>query len=496
MKKKTILWCITLVCGLAGVFWLRTRLLVQVDQVTITEKVVRGDPDLAEGISLRVRSQYYDTVSWDTQFVVGKEEEAKTVFDSTYDYPTGTPASLLAGIPFFMELLPGNVTVHGNFKDMSSCIEANSQLEPLREILVEMDEQCENGKSKVKTITLEDYFSYYPVYVRCQANHGKLGLMMDGTFHRIMDDLEWNRLLTQKMREYFHIPMKKGDRLTVGITKDAKGKITSVWTGAWAGDFGMNCFYTVTEAGLYFAWSMPPEEYDFSQVPGGYGLYFVPLKNVDGKACLVLDEMRMVMSLEEVSDLGIIYSNAKGDTLVIHNTTTENELPGIMIVDTAKGQIVQQLGYGISEEWEISEEGRVNRILQIVVKDDILLIDFVDWNFLLYEKNAEGTYDFCFGGRPFSPTEEEKEWLGTELPISMLTHEMKYNGQYLAVAAFVPVGGGSALDSCDVSLALYGEDGLAYYGVYESSLTSGQYGDNYKYLLIPDMVDPLTMNWE
>lgn len=73
MKKKTILWCITLVCGLAGVFWLRTRLLEQVDQVTITEKVVRGDPSLAEGISLRVRSQYYDTVSWDTQFVVDRK---------------------------------------------------------------------------------------------------------------------------------------------------------------------------------------------------------------------------------------------------------------------------------------------------------------------------------------------------------------------------------------------------------------------------------------
>ncbi len=491
-----MVWCAVLICGLVSVFWLQTKLLRQTDQVIITEKVVRGDPSLAEGISLHVRSQYYDKVSWDTQFIVGQEEEAKTVFDSTYDQPPISPMYLLMGIPFNMELLPGNVTVNGNFKDMSSCIRENSHLEPIRDILEEMDQQCENGKSKVKTVYLEDHFSYYPVYVRSQANHGKLGLMVEGKVHRPKDALEWNQIMTQKMREYFRIPIEKEDRLTVGMTKDIHGKITSVWTGAWAGDSGKNSIYTVTEAGLYFAWIMSPDRYDFSQVPGGYGLYFVPLKNVDGMECLVLDEMQMVMSLEDAGNLGNMWSDPKGDTLIFRAETGESGLPGLTIVDTTKREVVQQLGYGFCEEWGMPEDGRVNRILQIVVRDDILLIDFFDWNFLLYEKNAEGTYDFCFEGRPFAPTEEEKEWLGYEMPLSYVIHDMVYNGEYLAVAGFAPVGGGCALDSCDVSLSLYGKEGLAYYGVYESSLSSGQYGDNYEYLLLPDMVDPLTMSWE
>lgn len=81
------------------------------------------------------------------------------------------------------------------------------------------------------------------------------------------------------------------------------------------------------------------------------------------------------------------------------------------------------------------------------------------------------------------------------MPLSSVMYDMDYNGEYLAVTGFVPVGGGSLLDSCDVYLSLYGKEGLAYYGVYESSLTSGLYGDSYEYRCSPDLVDPLTISW-
>jgi hypothetical protein len=72
---------------------------------------------------------------------------------------------------------------------------------------------------------------------------------------------------------------------------------------------------------------------------------------------------------------------------------------------------------------------------------------------------------------------------------------MDYDGRRLVVAGFLE-DGPRRYPSCDFYLAVYDKSGLAYYGEYASSLSTGHAPKKYYDRCLPVDYEPITVCWD
>ncbi len=501
MKKKLVLWLLVLLCGLGAVAYVYTSVEREGEKVIITEHVLEGDPRLAEGITMRIRSQYMDVLTWDTVFQVGQEELAQTEqrFLTQTEQEQRTLQNQMKGyqengIRIQIWPIKPNGVAGGSIGDVESYAKENQGAAQLKEILQEAEALCELGEDVVKTFWLKDYYTYYPFYATLSNRDVLPGILRQGEVYVPADYSEWETILSQELQKYFRIPILEDDRLTVIIEKDAKGRITELSTNGRNDQIGFSNS-TMTDTGLYFTLGMSPETFDYSQVPGGYGIYYLPTVEREGRLCVVPEEIDTVCALDPACDLGGLWDDESGQTLVYITQEGETSAPILNVVDMDTMKVVQRLGDGISPEWSMAEAGTSKRIADIIIKEDFMVVDFYDNHFLVYEMTPQGIYEFCFASETYIPEGEEAERLGVVLPFHFTASDMDFNGEYLAVTGFVPISEEVSLPSCDAYLALYGADGVAYYGIYQNSLSSGTDENGYFYQCEPDGMEALTLAW-
>lgn len=447
MKSKMILWCLAVVCSIGCIGWLQAQMLGQVEQVTITEQVICGDPGLADGLSVRVRTHYKDTASWDTQFVVGQEENAYTVWERPYEYGSASVQSWLQMLWLYVEISSESLSQY----QLSAKLTSTGISMPVEDI----------------------------------------GYIRGGQVQRLSGAMELEQALSETMTEFFSNPVGRDGEYQNDPEQHGDDSVEDIWSDSWS---NTHCQSVLTEKGIYFVESLAMQQYGFSKVPDGSGLYFLPLKEADGLCCFVLDEMRMVASLNTCVKL---WSDTEGNTVVVGENTKEEPYFRLSIVDTHRREIIQRLGYGLNSEWGYQEEEKSPVIREVKIKNDIILIEFSNDRFLLYEKNVKGTYDFCFEGENIIFAKDGSEWSGARSSnLSFYERDMDYNGTYLAVAGFCDIDRYGTGHSCDMYLSVYSQDGLLYYGVYENSLDSGVHPLSWGYGCEPNTAKPLILNWE
>ena len=498
MKKTIGLWLLLLLCGLGAMVYVYVSVNRGGEQVTITEQVLEGDPKLAEGITIRIRSKYMDSLTWDTVFQVGQEELAQTEQgfltekEKEHRKQQAQMETFQMVGRIWVRPTVANSTSVGTIGDVESYAKENQGVAQLQEILQEAEDLCEPGEDAVKTFWLKEYYTYYPFYATLSDRDVLFGILRQGEVYVPADYNEWESIMSQELQKYFRIPIVEDDRLTVIIEKDAKGMITELSVNSWNGQAEFSSI--MTDTGMYFTLGMPPEIYDYSQVPGGYGIYYLPMIEVDGRLCVVPEEMKTVCTLEENCVPEELWDDEAGESLVYLTWEGEpnNSILNVVNMDTM--EVVQQLGYGISPEWDSQEPGATTRISNVVLKNGCMVVGFYDNRILLYEKTEQGIYEFQFSSEIYVPEGEMAERMGSTLPFGFTTSDVAYNGKYLTVAGFVPVKN-SGLTSCDVYLTLYGAEGVAYYGIYHNSLNSGVNEYYYFHRCEPDGVDALTLQW-
>ena len=499
LHGKVILWLAVLVCGIAAVAGLSTGVQQGEEQVTITPEVFYGDPSLVEGMEVQTRLQYSGTIQWTTDFVLGQEENAQTTVEHLNGY--GSEAqndvarlaleqdfrvrTMLDG--YSIDVERDRTLIYGDrFSPQADWLSTR-----FNAILEDVQQQCKPGGSTVKTVWLEEYFDYYPLLVNLPTLNMYPAIWQDGQAYMPKSSQEWAYLVSQKLQGYFRIPVVKDDRVTVLLEKDGLGNLSSITFNAWANaPVGGGHCSEVTEAGIYFTMKMPADQYDYSLVPGGYGLYFIPTIVKDDVLCLKLDELATVMSLEADQSVGSLWSSDDGKTLIMKRQVGET---GIVfdIVDTASRQVIQTIGCGETPEWDAYAED-IYRVNKLMLRDDYMVIELPDSTLLVYEQQTDGTYRFCFDTDPDQYWSMLHEWNDDVYVFWYDAVGIDFNGEYLAVSYFMR--GEDGFHSCDIYVAVFGEEGLAYYGVYRNSLSVGNEMDEYG-SRIGGAVDPITLHW-
>lgn len=447
MKKAFILFIGIFLLGLAGICVLPGYILKEADNVTLSEQVVMGDKAIVEGVTVNTANDSMRHLLWNTEFVVDRGPETEFEFSAKRRIPIAMlhDQAWMAQSEYSCIVLSN--PMHGGFSVSSSgsvnLEGGNIENSGLAEAYKELEAEVAPGEEKTKQIFLSQYLEYIPVAV---------------TVREVWEDEE----LTEAYSEFFKIPVPKDTTYTITLTKNKQGNITKV--EGRPGEQNIFTWRSVSarsEDACYFAfYCYTPDgtRINTDLIPGGFGIYRQPYTLEPGEVNMDASELSMVYSLEEENyphGRMFLDVNAVGQLLIVTDTETATKL---QVVDLDTYEKIQQIEVP-RPAGDICFESVVR------VKDDFMLLSYVDGHYALVDWNEERGYEYQF---TMQVTEDDPlYWSGYAEQ-----NDMDWNGTHLLCVSCT--NRKSMQGSCDFTLSVYDATGKVYQGEYKSSLLTEQ----------------------
>ena len=464
MRKRLILLLALAVLSAAALPLLHSRVNQDQDAVTLTETTLWGDPAAAQGMVVELVTHWNDQLIWNTICRAGEEPVYETEFTFVpegVDWPSEPSADSV-----WLQFATGNFGISGGAIDLQEHAYDEDML--LRPVL-DVAGRTADGETRTETVPLLDYYDYYPAQ-----------LYLDGSDFWILDSQESDQAMRDLVRTYFPVRVPEGATVTVTVTKDQWGNITEVDSNE---DQYVETPYTVgavTREGAWFALSIQSQAErdevlvaDDGEFPEGYGIYFLPLEEIDDDALQpVAEKFGLVYPLDPAQARVLeLELSPEGDRLLLF--TQEGEELVLTVLDKETMEPVQRL--------PLPELSLDNGGVGLWQAPNYLLVYTGLTEFTLLTPEMDGSYDRWTTG---SFAQVEEFWLSAyDRP------ELYFDGQRLAIA--VPVHGGWT--ECDFLLGIWEQEGLAYMGRYDSSQTSDS--GSWEEVRMADSA-PLTLSWE
>lgn len=421
------------------------------DKVELEEIAVFADKTKAQGLEVYSSADYDRHLRWDTFYTVGETPKIETDFLFTQKKIPGAGSREYMGVSLESPVLNGDFFEAENMEEPRTGID-----EVYRQLYLNTPADSE----KQITIRIKDYYDFYPIVVSLDLP----GINFDWQMLRFADSDAYEYLRTEielasKIQEFFKIPVSDGALMEINLWKHYDG---SAETGSsLSGDyFSVWTQSVVTDDACYFTFgnqSSDGEIVDTSFIPGGYGIYRLPLHDAgEGKAgehALSTGELSMAYPIDTNAELLYLLSNSEKTKLLLF--TKEQGKCVLTVIDAQNMETLQRLELG-----ELDEE---KWIYAVYVYDDFIAAEFSECRIALIEVNEQEEYEHCFTAEYTDPENSlfylsrnsAMDWDGERLAIADYLEYEKYNG------------------FCSFYLAVCDETGLAYYGEYLSSLDIG-----------------------
>ena len=233
MKKLIALMLALSLCAVGALCVLGSRINEACDDVSITENVLFGDAVYAEGITVQMRSHYDYHLFWDTTYTVGSPTPTHTeyTFSAQKDFPVG--GRTYNGVTLDIDLQYGY--------DLRTPIDEQTGL---KKAYRELYEETAPGTKGIKTIRLQDYYTYYPIRVAIDLP----GTLWQGNdYDRLTDGQQNERAVWDAFNEFFKIPIPEDlPAFDITLTKNERGD--GIGTGSNGGGIHFD-IYPVTTIG-------------------------------------------------------------------------------------------------------------------------------------------------------------------------------------------------------------------------------------------------------
>ena len=511
MKKSFVLLLILVVLISGTAYYAQNELLKERDQVHYTEKVLYGDKSVVEGVAVEADMQYNYNLYWNTRYEIGDTPKEDTKYSF---YPWGYieavdsyPGSLHLVMDNQMRLQVGN----DDFEKESYY--------GLDVAIKEVYDKTAPGTENIVTVYLKDYLEYY--------NFGldlRLPDKVGGTFYghyisfneqELREDLAHyektglNKEEAKKLKKYlealdifqefFKIPVMETEVYKIGMTKDENGVVTgmseaSVHGGSATGDmnfpdmsdvaemdsFGLYTFSVFDAGDCYF--SFDPHTFndnvvDVSQIPGGYGIYHF---TYDEKGEINLNTLKMVYPLDTKFSYEDIKLDHSGKNILLFTSDKENHY--LSIIDRKTMTLVDTFTIGEGEAY-----------LDNWVYDDFFVVRTDKISVFSLGENGRYTKAFAVD------YQKMKETIGSVSKNEYFLNWNSYfdwNGTTLVVVDKVTYADVfmRSTYSCNFYVAAMDETGLAYYGEYDSSLTTNGLHDGCRFVT-DTKTNPIRIQW-
>jgi len=298
---------------------------------------------------------------------------------------------------------------------------------------------------------------------------------------------DWHQTpaFAQAFHRYFRIPVIPESQVTISVTKDQDGKVIAEEMERDSITPWSTMVSVETEVGWYFAFQDGGEgrEIDTSHIPGGEGIYYMPVEEENGYRCVRPEKLSTVISLEEIDYVYGLYTDESQETLFVSVWQDDRNL--LYIYDLATMEMIQKL--------DMNEYGALGGIEDVYPFDDFLLINSnMYW---LLERQESGRYELKF--RVPQTLTHEQRVLGKPKSVYLEDAVIDYNGEQLLIGGWrFGKGSEDAQKKDGFYLSLYDETGLIYYGLYKTSLDTGRSYEDAWYACEPDGYDNFNIAWE
>ena len=426
MRRIMTIVCIFLLLAVpaGSMYFLSSQVGQYSEDVTITETTILGDVSEAEGITVDLWSEYWDNSYWNTRLITGNPLKTETTFypsnpfaeDPEYYYKKlpefGITIRDSIGCDYGEEVLPG--TQNG----------VNEAFDALAEEILP-------GESKERTIKLADYMDYYALQVEITIPDDALWRYDEIlATSRIIEDEKaaaaWmselepdsDQHVAQQIQEFFKIPVLETEKVKIGLEKDSYNAVSGVSYGNADSETAnlWSRYYVITDDAIYFTFQgrgTAGTLLDFSQVPGGYGIYRLPYSMEEG---VKADQLSTVCPLNQSAEILAMELNSDQSALHLHtfeNGTYVMTVLGLRTMETEQRIEVSNVRESPSASWN-SWNG-----------ENFLAVQYAD-QLMVFSISEEGSYSLDFTVQLPEPSDN---WRWPESEDVMI-----YDGRRLAAA--------------------------------------------------------------
>lgn len=448
MKRAFVVLALCLVLALIALTAWAVPVSQSKEQVVVTAQTLAGDPSAAEGLIARQGAIYENQLMWDMTIPASQPE--KTVTDFTcylYDSDKIPQAlELFGGIQLYtmtsfdMGLGDAGVPMDEELAFFTSSDRGVNEMKPLfRSVCA----HATPGESYTETVRPTDFLTYYPLSIDVHLP------LVDSWLYSTsggwssgweMDDFQ---AFYAAFQDFFAIPIPEEARWEVTVCTTENGNLQELGVNSLEPNGHLNTVSAVGEQTCYWAF-LPMSELliapDLSQVPGGPGIYAVDY----GANQIDTDSLRNFFPLSAEESVRSLTLSPDGETLSV--ITSQDGSCTCTLIDPATAAERQRLC--LSENIDPGQA-----VFSQLWGDDCLFL-YSETDFVLYEKQADGSYAFAMAGELPSPLfyayTPVCAWDGARLAIGTVEYDRT------AALSF--------------TLAVYQAGQLTYRGQYESSL--------------------------
>lgn len=289
------------------------------DDVGVIQTQEQGDAAAADGLSIEMAVTSNRQLLWNTNFALNQPHSAQTDFafsaEQQPDQSTAQPWIYLhTSANFGMSTSGGILEEERERYELEGTMIAPALelAEQAREALaggetspVRETQAVPSGMGTASTVyvgaeeptaqarvDLSNYYEYYPVALEA-GFPGAVAM-------ELTDDQK------RAVSNFFRIPVPEGEWADVAVELDGDGNLVGVEVNALGREeTEWQMVSAVDESGAYLAFSLLSEEslLDFSNIPGGYGIYYLPFswREETGRTRVSLhaDALETVYSLDE-----------------------------------------------------------------------------------------------------------------------------------------------------------------------------------------------------
>lgn len=461
MRKTFGLMIALLLFGSVSTIWCVRMVYAEHDQVHFTETVLAGDPAAAEGLSIRAHATYNNQLFWDsnTVFNGNKPLTTQTEYHFFNTEQSEESENSYNGVELYSDIEGSGAYI----MDMSN------QIEPvgIDRAYQELYNIVQPGQELEKTITVADYYDYYPLsgIISLQGIREDFGIWMSY-------DSTYDQSILNKFEEFFQIPVLPTEQITISLGIDSDG---ATHTSSSTGEGEQFYFHTqsiVTPTTCYFSFNNRTNVrniIDTSLIPGGYGIYAIDytpgtvklLANGGTKilknGSLQLDSLRMVFPIDPHEEFLQLSQWVDEKTILLYTRLENTYYLTAIEMDTM--QPVQRLSIQTTESENYN-----------IIQNQDFIVVLTDQTVTVLLPNGDGTFHIDM------QTTNTLDY--SYIPWSLDTNAMDYQNGKLAFAYEGYNRETGLRDAVDYEMVVLDERGLQFWAKYQCSLQNIR-KDNY-----------------
>ena len=443
MKKNILIIGLLAVFILGSFTFALASLLPQRDNVQFSETVLYGDPKAAEGLTLNYKNHCDYHLFWDTTWTIGTPPEtAVTSYQFSlkemreeYTPPLGVNLETSSFITYYIQDVP-----YG----LQNAFDALAADTPA-------------GEDNFRNIKISDYYEYYPISGTIQLKDHLITLNEAAFFQytngETINTADENTRVSLALSQFFRIPVLPRDTMAISITKDSSGYVATKHTShgsdtsyymEMTGAAGENAYY------FTFQTSAPRNEViDTSLIPGGYGIYCLPLDHENNT--VKEDQLAMVYSLPASAEIVSMNVSSNQTSLFLFTKETDGFYFAEIDLDTM--ETLQRLR--INDPYLLYDD-------MMHVTDDYFAFYGVDdsdtsgYRIFSRDENGQFKFDFLIP----SPIDEGRNYFNFYSDATFA-----YDGNRAALTGLAV---SASHWSCVFTAAVYDETGMLYCGEYST----------------------------